>query len=161
MPVRLKSGRRWRKKWSALIMNLVFSATVLEKGGTTPRGLPGPWMRLPKVASPARQPWAGGRNPVGIDRTNRREMNIRSRSWASSWSGRNRDHTISRGSEFTKIGGCGFFWNANIARPAVAGRGRSGCRMRKSRGWRRTRSCPNSILFSNSRVCDRIDAVWH
>ena len=58
---------------------------VLEKsGGTTPLGLAGSRTRVPRVASFTRQPWALGRNPFGIGRTNRRERNIRSGSWAVS-----------------------------------------------------------------------------
>ena len=40
-----------------------------KRAGSTPLGLTGSWTELPRVASLARQPWAGGRNPFGIDRS--------------------------------------------------------------------------------------------
>jgi hypothetical protein len=41
--------------------------------GATPFGVDGFLARLPRVARGSR-PWAGGRNPVGIERANRREI---------------------------------------------------------------------------------------
>ena len=46
--------------------NGVVARPVRVGRGATPLGLKTFWIRLPKVARRTKQPWAGGRNPVGI-----------------------------------------------------------------------------------------------
>jgi len=75
---------RWNQKIGrGLSLNLNSVVTVLENGdGATAVGFKESWATSPKVASLARQPWAGGRIPFRIGRTSRRETNIRTGSWS-------------------------------------------------------------------------------